>query len=194
MAQEPQHRDGRASSGQNISAVDVVEAARLLGMSPSAVRRRIRRGELAAHKVNGKWRVVMDSEEVAEDGTEAAVSADQDLVQIEAARRQLEAIRDEWIQPFVLQISHQAERIGRLSERLSDVERERDQLREERNVLRARLRAPESEPDEEPEPGFAGIAAFFNRVKVNDQIAIVGIVVVLLLWIVSGLAIWWAFS
>lgn len=194
MAQEQQHHDGRTSAGQNISVVDVVEAAKVLGMSPSAVRRRIRRGELPAHKVNGKWRVVMDSEVVTEDVDGGAADAEHDLVQIEAARRQLEAIRDEWLQPFVLQISHQSERIGRLSERLREVERERDQLREERNLLRARLRAPEPEPEEEPEPGFAGISAFFNRVKVNDQIAILGIVVVLVLWIVSGLAIWWAFS
>ena len=106
MAQESQQQDGRASSGRNISVVDVVEAARMLGMSPSAVRRRIRRGELPAHKVNGKWRVVMDNETVTEDVNGAGAEAERDLVQIEAARRQLEAIRDEWLQPFVLQISH----------------------------------------------------------------------------------------
>lgn len=194
MAHEHEHREDPRSTGQDISVVDVVEAARVLGMSPSAVRRRIRRGELAAHKVNGKWRVVMDTDARSEDPNGTGHSADQELAQIEVARQQLEAIRDEWLQPFVLQISHQSERIGRLSERLSEVERERDVLREERNALRARMRAASTESEEAPAPEFAGISAFFNRVKVNDQIAIVGIIVVLMLWIASGFAIWWAFS
>jgi hypothetical protein len=39
--------------------VDVVTAARVLGVTPAAVRKRIRRGSLRAWKVDGLWRVVL---------------------------------------------------------------------------------------------------------------------------------------
>jgi len=39
--------------------VDVVTAARSLGVTPAAVRKRIRRGSLRAWKVDGVWRVVL---------------------------------------------------------------------------------------------------------------------------------------
>ena len=39
--------------------LDVGQAASRLGISPDGVRKRIRRGSLKAHKVDGEWRVVL---------------------------------------------------------------------------------------------------------------------------------------
>ena len=39
--------------------IDVASAASLLGISPQAVRKRVRRGSLTAHKVDGEWRIVL---------------------------------------------------------------------------------------------------------------------------------------
>ena len=40
--------------------LDISEAARRLGITPDAVRKRISRGGLEAHKRNGRWFVVLD--------------------------------------------------------------------------------------------------------------------------------------
>lgn len=48
--------DAAQDNGQ---AMSIAEAARLLGASPEAVRKRVRRGTLEAYKLDGEWRVVL---------------------------------------------------------------------------------------------------------------------------------------
>lgn len=57
--------------------VDVGEAARILGISVAAVRKRIRRGSLRAWKVDGVWRVVLPAGP--EPGRTESVDAGQDV-------------------------------------------------------------------------------------------------------------------
>jgi hypothetical protein len=119
------------------SVVSVAEAAHILGLTPGAIRKRIERGQLAAHKVSGQWHVVLNSDEttrhdsgVAPDTTRQGDATRQDttVAVSSAARSQLEAIRDEWLAPLVAQIREQAEEIGRLRADQEAVRRERDAL------------------------------------------------------------------
>jgi hypothetical protein len=57
------------------------------------------------------------------------------VVVADAARAQLEAVRDEWLRPFVDQVADLSRQLGR-------VEQERDQLRAEVDRLRAAQDAP----------------------------------------------------
>ncbi len=88
------------------------------GLQAATVRKRIQRGQLAGYKgADHRWYVL---EDVPRDATGHATGQDtrQDATAAVAvnanARAQLEAIRDEWLQPLVATISQQAERIGRL--------------------------------------------------------------------------------
>jgi uncharacterized coiled-coil protein SlyX len=79
--------------------------------------------------------------------TDAATSA----LSNQAARQQLEAIREEWLAPLVAQISEQAETIGRLTERSAHQQQTIAKLESSRERLETRLRELESPPDPQPE-------------------------------------------
>ena len=123
--------------------VDVAEAARLLGLTAGAVRKRLERGQLAGHKVAGRWQVVLGVPANATNATSIghtdatgatrhdrhdttdATDATRPAAGVSpAAISQLAAIRDEWLAPLVTTIQEQAETIGRLqAERDIAVER-----------------------------------------------------------------------
>jgi hypothetical protein len=92
------------------------DAARALGVSQNAVRQRIRRGTLVATKVDGVWRIALDVET---DHQGAQPSPGNHIAMTAAARRQVAAIRDEFVLPLV-------ERIGELERDLGRVTAERD--------------------------------------------------------------------
>lgn len=98
--------------------VDVPEAARLLGITDGAIRRRLERGQLGGQKVAGRWQVVLGvpsnaTNATRHDATDAARPAQ---AVSPAPISQLAAIRDEWLTPLVTTIREQAETIGRLQE------------------------------------------------------------------------------
>jgi len=118
----------------------IAEAADHLGVSENAVRQRIKRGTIPAAKVDGVWRLAVADQEPdrqtdREDRPSVERSADHEattrpVVVSEAARSQLEAIRDEWLRPLV-------ERIGALERENGRLEAERDHATAERDRLRA---------------------------------------------------------
>ena len=128
--------------------VSLEEAADRLGITVNAVCHRLKRGTLGGHKTPAGWVVVWPPTRATDHGPtiDAAWSvADQPTTNrptnqptkgtpavSDAARRQLEAIRDEWLAPMVGQIREQAEEIGRLRAERQAVAEERDRLRLER--------------------------------------------------------------
>ncbi|MDP9357362.1 MAG: hypothetical protein M3R02_19145 [Chloroflexota bacterium] len=139
----------------------VAEAARLLGLTEGAVRKRIERGQLQAAKVKNQWQITIGTDDLAEtalrdatrrdetghDTTDTTDATRQDMtggtpsMVAPAAVAQLEAIRDQWLQPLV-------DRIGAL-------EREAGRLQAERDAALAeveRLKAAQDAPHAAPEP------------------------------------------
>jgi len=58
--------DATDATGRDATAeivVDVATAARALGVSAGAVRKRLERGHLAGHKETGRWRVVLPADD-----------------------------------------------------------------------------------------------------------------------------------
>lgn len=103
--------------------MDVTSAADFLGLTKDAVRKRASRGTLPARKTGGRWQVgVILDRSVTGDQPDTARSGDSIDQQPENARLQLEAIRDEWLQPLIDQIAEQAEEIGRLRAKIEVLE------------------------------------------------------------------------
>jgi len=139
------HETGQDATTRRV-AQRIDRYAALHGLSVGAVRKRIQRGQLDAHKgADHRWYV---REDVARDATGQDTRQDatgQDATTLAPtvvavnvnARAQLEAIRDEWLQPLVNTIAAQAERIGRL-------EQERDSQTETIAALRRRAEAAEA--------------------------------------------------
>lgn len=105
--------------GKLVSMREVERLAALVGKPPGKAASPDGNPATVADRVAGN---------AAEPVAEAALVSD-------AARRQLAAVRDEWLAPLVAQLTEQAERIGRL-------EAERDTLRAEVDALR-RQAAPQ---------------------------------------------------
>ena len=141
-------------------------AARALGISERAVRKRIAAGTLRAEPFGRSYRVWLP--EAPPPGPEPGPAAGPDPgpEPIEAQFRaravtvspagyaQLEAIRDQWLAPLVAQITEQAERIGRLeserdiAEQLADEQRRRAERAErDREELRRQAEALQVERD-----------------------------------------------
>jgi hypothetical protein len=114
-----------------------------IAVTVEMLRKRAQRGTIPACKQDGKWFVVLDATEAGSvlDGQDRTSRPGQDTPPTPpstaispAARSQLEAIRDEWLQPLVEQLKDQAEQIGRLRERAEIAEGERQAAEEERRV------------------------------------------------------------
>ncbi len=119
------HVTGRDTTTASIGQrVDLYAAER--GEHVATVRKRIQRGQLVGYKgADHRWYVLPDAAtDATHDRTHDATGQDrtrdrrQESVASVAvnpnARAQLEAIRDEWLQPLVETIARQAEQIGRL--------------------------------------------------------------------------------
>lgn len=116
----------------------VREAAIRLGISEQAVRQRIRRHTLVAERSEGIVYVVLPADSTADTTPAETLSYTADATPdstavVLAARAQLEAVRDEWLQPLVDQLAAAHERIGRLEA--------------ERDALQARVAAQERHDD-----------------------------------------------
>ena len=148
------------SADQEATDLTIARAAQRLGVSENAVRQRIKRGTIAAAKVDGVWRVTLpepgfdqeaDLSADHQGNREADRYADQEATTrvpmvSDAARAQLAAIRDEFVAPLV-------DRIGSLERENGRLEAERDQAARERDALRVeveRLRAGEDDPRTQP--------------------------------------------
>ncbi|MDP9474075.1 MAG: helix-turn-helix domain-containing protein [Chloroflexota bacterium] len=143
---------------QEATSLTIGQAARTLGVSENAVRQRIKRRSLPAAKVEGVWRVWLPDQEERPGGDhepdhprdhEGDYQGNQEpttasVAVSPAARAQLEAVRDEWLQPLVDQLRSAERTIGRL-------EAERDALA----VEVARLKATQDAAVAAQEPHHA---------------------------------------
>jgi len=95
--------------------VTLTEAATTLGISRDALKKRVQRGGIPAYKdESGAWRVVLpggDTDgDMSRDSGEGHVPGQGGT----APPGQLTTVMEQWLQPLVNQIAHQAEEIGRL--------------------------------------------------------------------------------
>jgi hypothetical protein len=146
--------------------LSVADAAQAFGITSGAVRKRLERGQLHGRKVAGQWRILLtaaalDEAANATDATAAkrqypshattdgavnrtdATRSNASAVVSQAARAQLEAIRDEFIAPLVARIEDLSREAGRLQAerdavvaRAAGLEHDRDELRAEVELLR----------------------------------------------------------
>jgi len=95
--------------------VTLTEAATTLGISRDALKKRVQRGVIPAHKdETGAWRVLLPTGD-----TDGDMSRDTGEGQFPGqggtnVPGQLTTVMEQWLQPLVNQIAHQAEEIGRL--------------------------------------------------------------------------------
>ncbi|MEZ4521424.1 MAG: hypothetical protein R3A46_07265 [Thermomicrobiales bacterium] len=108
-------------------------------------------------------------------------------------RQQLEAIRDEWLGPLLMQMRHQSEEVGRLEIQCRQFREQRDMLIVERDELREQLEAkpePEPESDEaEPVPTTAMdvVLNLASQLRTAEGAVVTGIAIAIGLWIGIGL-------
>lgn len=128
------------------AGIPIADAAERLGVTVELLRKRAQRGTMPGYKVDGRWFVVPDG--TASGGTDDRPGQDvrdtppgpgqgssppSPRTVAPAAIAQLEAIRDEWLQPLV-------DRIGLLEREIGRTEEQRDVATRERNELRAAAR------------------------------------------------------
>ncbi len=95
--------------------VTLTEAATTLGISRDALKKRVQRGVIPAHKdETGAWRVLLPTGD-----TDGDMSRDTGEGQFPGhggtnVPGQLTTVMEQWLQPLVNQIAQQAEEIGRL--------------------------------------------------------------------------------
>ncbi len=102
-------------SEPNQAGVPIADAAEQLGVTIELLRKRAQRGTVPAYKVDGRWFVVLDTTtpivldtspgQDVQDGTsrtgQRAETGQPPRSVTPAAMSQLEAIRDEWLQPLL---------------------------------------------------------------------------------------------
>ncbi len=164
--QDTTRRDTAGATRHDATAAEMVasvsEAARLLGISEGAVRKRIERGQLRAAKFKNQWQITIGTDDLAEtalrdatrhdetgrdtmDATDATDATGQDATRqssgavAPAAVAQLEAIRDQWLRPLV-------DRVGELEREAGRLQAERDAALAEVERLRAGQDAPVAAP------------------------------------------------
>lgn len=135
---------------------DVRTAASRLGITPDGVRKQIRRGKLPAEKIGSQWFVLFPADrsetgQAPETGQDRHETGHHETppTSVEASRRYLQELRDEWLMPLIRENGELRERIGRLEERLTAVERERDDARAR---LKPIVLATPSSNEEDPPP------------------------------------------
>ena len=131
-------RDERDS--ENAIVMSVVDAAAMLGISRSAVRKRIERGQLAGHKQRGVWFVVLDATDTTGHDTTGTRQDNATTAVPDVARSQLELLRDTLLRPLIEQNERQQQMIAGQAARIGVLEMERDQLRDA--LERAAVSAP----------------------------------------------------
>lgn len=123
----------------------VVQAAAALGISENALRCRLRDGHtdtpeyLAVRSIEGgrnRWRVILRTSNGPGAGTESGPSADQ--VQPPAMQQAaIEALRDQWVAPWIARLEARAEEVGMLRGQLIAAEADAERLRAEVATLRS---------------------------------------------------------
>lgn len=150
-------QETRRDETEGDTILSVADAAVVFGISEGAVRKRIERGQIAARKTAGQWRIVLNAtdatrrDETGYDNTTRPKTTNT-AVPPDRPRAQLDAVMQEWLAPLVRQIAEQGETIGEQRERIAHLMAERDTAESERDQLRALLAA--SAP-----PGGAQITA-----------------------------------
>jgi hypothetical protein len=158
MSDTTGHDETRRDDSPNEIVVSVADAAATLGISEGAVRKRIERGQLVGRKVAGQWQIILNATDESQttrhdatdqptrqglshttrrDTTTGAHDASQLPAVAPAAMAQLEAIRDEWLQPLIDQLKDQAEEIGRLKAERDTAVKDAEHLTAEIDALRA---------------------------------------------------------
>jgi hypothetical protein len=165
--------------------VPISEAARVMGVSVDALRKRVQRRSVKAYKdADGQWRVVLPGRD---NGREDIIEGDLPETPPETARGEVDRIRraggiaavQEVLAPFIAELGTVREELGREKERREQAERERDQLRLEVARLQSvqrhnqRRAVDDSAPVEESPPTIAetpqrgaerGLRAFWRKV------------------------------
>ena len=155
------------SADHQAHGLSIADAARHLAISENAVRQRIKRGTLAAVKVDGVWRVTIDETDLVGDhevdyqaDQESRPSADHETGYKErppadyettsqpavsvSARAQLSALVEEMLAPIIAQHEEQTAQLAR---QLGRTEAERDQARQETSAARLERDALQAELD-----------------------------------------------
>ena len=110
------HAAGQAAGR---GGVPIAEAARVLGIAPEAVRKRVRRGTIRAHKVDGQWYVVLPERDAPPDNRPATGQ--------DHYRELVDALRDEvsWLRQELAVRTAELERkdhiIAALTQRLPEL-------------------------------------------------------------------------
>jgi len=142
--------------GERTVIVPLVDAAVLLGITPSAAKKRIQRGTLAGQKVGRSWHVILsgtigtpDAGTTGQPSGRSERDAAGQIPVSDAARSQVDAIRDGLVAPLVALTERQQETIREL-------ERENGRLTAERDALQVRLSARAVEQEHPPTPESTG--------------------------------------
>jgi hypothetical protein len=135
------HRIGDVGDPGGVPAgLGIIEAAHTLGITPTALRKRIRRGSLEAHKVGGVWRVLLPTGTPAgEPATDPADTPATYPTAQDAGTPLLDALRDE-VADLRRRLDHaEEERERQLTEASRALEREQVSSAELRVLLQRAL-------------------------------------------------------
>lgn len=105
-------------------------------------------------------------------------------------RQQLEAIRDEWLGPLLMQMRHQSEEVGRLQVECRQLRDERERLTAERDELKEQLAAkPEADPPPPP-TAFELAGKLVAQLRTAEGAVVTGIAIAIGLWFGIGILAW----